>query len=216
MPCNVFEPDSEEAPDYTKWNVMLDASVSKKHMVPEHFFPLEVVSPKIVADRDWVQAIDSFWSVILGHFELRRDTSCGFHIHISSVRGSYSLDQLRMMAKAVIFWEPATKRCTPTSRHDRFLDYCKSNIAHGVPVVEALRGSGPLRGLVQAYDYIDNASRDAIIDYICPDKYRAWNFLPSRTGGTGSIEFRRPPGVVTAKKAKHWIAFTMTFVEMAI
>lgn len=37
MPCNVFEPDSEEAPDYTKWNVMLDASVSNKHMVPEHF-----------------------------------------------------------------------------------------------------------------------------------------------------------------------------------
>ncbi|KAI4187347.1 MAG: hypothetical protein LQ346_005511 [Caloplaca aetnensis] len=121
-----------------------------------------------------------------------------------------------MMAKAVVFWEPATKRCTPSSRHDRFLDFCKSNIAYGVDVNEALREAGPLRGLARAYDYIDHADRGAVIQYICPDKYRAWNFLPSRTGGTGSIEFRRPPGVVNAKKAKHWIAFTMTFVEMAI
>lgn len=37
MPCNVYEQDSEEAPDYTIWNVMLDASISKKHMVPDHF-----------------------------------------------------------------------------------------------------------------------------------------------------------------------------------
>lgn len=121
-----------------------------------------------------------------------------------------------MMAKAVVFWEPATKRCAPPSRHDRFLDFCKSNISHDVPVIDKLRGYGTLRGLARAYAYIDNASRNEVVSYICPDKYRAWNFLPSRTGGTGSIEFRRPPGVVTAKKAKHWIAFTMTFVEMAI
>ena len=31
MPCDVFDMD-EEAPDYGKWNVMLDGSISKKHM----------------------------------------------------------------------------------------------------------------------------------------------------------------------------------------
>ncbi|KAK7430958.1 hypothetical protein QQZ08_002487 [Neonectria magnoliae] len=35
-------------------------------------------------------------------------------------------------------------------------------------------------------------------------------------GKPGSIEFRRPPGVVTLKKAQHWIAFTMSFIWMAI
>ena len=29
MPCNIF--DDEEQPDYTKWNAMLDGSISKKH-----------------------------------------------------------------------------------------------------------------------------------------------------------------------------------------
>lgn len=126
MPCDDFEPDSEAAPNYTKWNVMLDASVSKEYTSAERFcsycqsllsihsysstcaltirlIPLGVVSPKIIADHSWVQFMDDFWSVILRHFELRRDTSCGYHIHISTVKGGYSLDQLRMMAKAVIF-----------------------------------------------------------------------------------------------------------------
>jgi hypothetical protein len=51
---------------------------------------------------------------------------------------------------------------------------------------------------------------------VCLDKYRAWNFLPDKDKGHGSVEFRRPPGVVNFKKSKHWIAFTMAFIEMAM
>ena len=121
------------------------------------------------------------------------------------------------MAKAVIFWEPATARCAPRSRQDRVLDFCKSNIKPPTRAGFDLRRSGPLRGLRLAFDYVDSVDRDTIIvDYVCPDKFRAWNFLPSRTGKPGSSEFRRGPGVVTAKKAKHWIAFTMAFVDMAV
>lgn len=63
---------------------------------------------------------------------------------------------------------------------------------------------------------IDQTPRDELVRLVCPDKYRAWNFLPAREGKAGSIEFRRPPGVSTAKKAKHWVAFTMSFVYLAI
>ncbi|KAH3908047.1 hypothetical protein HBI56_150000 [Parastagonospora nodorum] len=51
---------------------------------------------------------------------------------------------------------------------------------------------------------------------MCPDKCRAWNFLPAKDTGHGSVEFRRPPGVVNSKKSKHWIAFAMAFIEMAM
>lgn len=37
MPCNIFEPDEGGVPDYTKWTVMLDGSISKHHMMPDHF-----------------------------------------------------------------------------------------------------------------------------------------------------------------------------------
>lgn len=63
---------------------------------------------------------------------------------------------------------------------------------------------------------IDELPRDELVSLVCPDKYRAWNLLPAREGKAGSIEFRRPPGVCNSKKAKHWIAFTMSFVYLAI
>ena len=119
------------------------------------------------------------------------------------------------MAKAVVFWEPSTAKCAPLSRQDEVQTFCKSNIA-GTKVGQVLENYGLVQGLQLAFDHIDRVGVDEIVNYVCEDKFRAWNFLPCKTGGTGSIEFRRPPGVVTAKKAKHWIAFTMAFVDMAV
>ena len=150
------------------------------------------------------------------HFELRRDTSCGMHIHISPREGNFDMGQLRCIAKAVVLWERDTARCAPLSRDDHAQDFCLSNVRGRVPVASELRMHGPLRGVRHAFRHIDHASRDGIVDYVCPDKHRAWNFLPARETGHGSVEFRRPPGVITAKKAKHWIAFTMAFVDMAM
>ena len=169
----------------------------------------------ICADAFWSQTIDKFWYALLSRYRLRRDSTCGFHIHISSVTRNWTLDQLRSIAKAIVFWEPATARCAPLSRQDHFQDFCQSNIKPQVPVADCW-SLGPLRGLLEAFDFIDSADADAIVGYVCPDKHRAWNLRPCGRGGHGSIEFRRPPGVTTAKKAKHWIAFTMAFMEMAI
>ncbi|KAL8824674.1 MAG: hypothetical protein Q9191_004891 [Dirinaria sp. TL-2023a] len=214
MLCSFFDFGDGDKPDYSRWNAVIDTSLSKHHM-RDGFFPVDLVSPLICADDNCSQTVGKFWSVLLSHYELRRDTTCGLHIHISSATQNWTLDQLRSMAKAIVFWEPATARCAPLSRQDRFQDFCQSNIKAEVPVASCWT-RGPLRGLLQAFDFIDNADSDAIVDYVCPDKYRAWNLRPCGTGGHGSIEFRRPPGIVTAKKAKHWIAFTMAFMEMAL
>lgn len=235
LPCNFFDSGDDGKPDYTKWNAMLDGSISKNHIVdgfcewkhshvPRHCeqnkltivsVPIEIVAPTAMGDASWPQVIDRFWSIIVAHFEPRRDSSCVFHIHISTATKSWPLDQLRWIAKAIVFWEPATARCAPLSRQDHVQDFCKSNIRTMVPVADCWE-LGPLRGFLQACNDIDQATTsDAIVEYICPDKHRAWNLRPCLTGGHGSIKFRRPPGVVTAKKAKHWIAFTMAFMEMA-
>jgi hypothetical protein len=150
------------------------------------------------------------------YFELRRDTSCGMHIHISPHQGKFDIGQLRCIAKAVVLWERDTARCAPPSRDDHAQNFCLSNVEGRVPVANELRTHGPLRGVRHTFCHIHHASRNDIVNYVCPDKHHAWNFLPSRETGHGSVEFRRPPGVVTAKKAKHWIAFTMAFVDMAM
>ena len=186
-----------------------------KRKLTSRTVPIEVVSPLISADDSWVQVIDKFWLVLLQHFELRRDTSCGFHIHTSTATRKYNLEQLRKMAKAVVFWGPATAKCAPPSRQDRMVDFCQSN-TRSTEVAASLLSQGRIQGLRESFDFIDSSDMDTIIRFICPDKYRAWNFRPSSSGGPGSIEFRRPPGVVNRKKAKHWIAFTLSFIELAI
>jgi hypothetical protein len=132
------------------------------------------------------------------HFEFRADISCGTHVHISLSSGAYCDSQVRSMAKAVIYWEPATRRCAPASRHDQVQSFCKSNLSREVMCSRALERYGPLRGLWYAFDYIERAARDSVVNSVCPGKYFAWNFNPCKTGGHGSIEFRRPPGVVSA------------------
>lgn len=116
------------------------------------------------------------------------------------------------MAKAVVMWEPRTARCAPLSRQDQVLGMCRSNVDNAVPASAYLQKLG----FQYTCDHIENLGRDDIVNFVCPDRFRAWNFKNCLEGGRGSIEFRRPPGVVDAKKAKHWIAFTMAFVEMAI
>ena len=154
---------------------------------------MEIVSPVILADSHWPSVIDRFWATLSEHFDFRRDTSCGFHVQISPATGSYSISQLRIMAKAVIFWGPATARCAPSSRQGRILDFCKSNI-RDVPCFEPLSTYGPLCGLQHAYEHIDSVNRDGIVDYLCPDKYCAWNFKPSYLlrDATMPTRFREP------------------------
>ncbi|KAF2802394.1 uncharacterized protein BDZ99DRAFT_370568, partial [Mytilinidion resinicola] len=89
MPCNVFDHNCDEEPDYTKWNATLDASISKAH-IANGFYPVEIVTPIIKADADWVYTIDKFWSVMDDAFLYRRDISCGTHVHISPASGSYN------------------------------------------------------------------------------------------------------------------------------
>jgi hypothetical protein len=79
-----------------------------------------------------------------------------------------------------------------------------------------LREKGPLRGIEAVFGMLDKLSRDELIDFICPGKFYAWNLQPSKEGKSGSVEFRRAPSVVSSKKAKHWVAFTMAFVWMSI
>lgn len=104
------------------------------------------------------KTIDVLWSILNKNFTCRRDTSCGFHIHIFTSTGMYSLPKLRLMAKAVIYREPATARCAPPSRSDFYSDFCRTNLqgeAKSPP-----HKLGPLRGLRSTFDIIESSTRE--------------------------------------------------------
>ncbi|KAH3944739.1 hypothetical protein HBI56_149990 [Parastagonospora nodorum] len=82
--CDVYDQNSDDKRDYSHWNVTLDGWVSKKHIL-DGFYPVEVISPIIIANKKWRSTVDKFWSVMQSHFTFRRDASCGFHLHGSPV-----------------------------------------------------------------------------------------------------------------------------------
>ncbi|WZH40908.1 putative amidoligase enzyme-domain-containing protein [Fusarium acuminatum] len=102
--ATVFDPNEDENPDYSVWNIMLDGSLSKRHQ-QDGYYPVEIVSPVLDADMDskWTKLVDGLWKTLLQSFEFRMDSTCGFHIHLSFSQGDFSLSQLRNVAKAVAF-----------------------------------------------------------------------------------------------------------------
>jgi hypothetical protein len=179
--------------------------------------PVEIVTPVIKAAAGCTAIIEKFWRVIDANFELRSDTSCGLHVHISSAEARFDIKQLRRIAQAVAVWERHVAFCTPPSRDDQAQNFCLSNLKGSAPIARDLLRYGPIKGPKHAIRNLRKMnSCDEIVDYVCPDKHRAFNLLPSRQYGHGSVEFRRPPGVVDVKKALHWIAFTMAFMNMAL
>ncbi|XDG00435.1 hypothetical protein ABKA04_000050 [Annulohypoxylon sp. FPYF3050] len=100
MECAVFDPSEQDKPDYTRWSVMVDGSLTKNH-IQDGF--LELVTPVLIADDMWTKTIDSFWCILHQYFELRQDSTCGTHVHISFREGHFSIGQLRNMAKAVTY-----------------------------------------------------------------------------------------------------------------
>ncbi|KAI1465083.1 uncharacterized protein F4812DRAFT_439476 [Daldinia caldariorum] len=98
----VFDAADQDKPNYGVWNLMLDGSLSKHHIL-DGFYPVEIVSPVLVADDGWSKKMDLLWTVLHRYFEFRKDTTCGFHIHISFQEGHFTIKQLRSLAKAVAF-----------------------------------------------------------------------------------------------------------------
>ncbi|KAI0447786.1 hypothetical protein F4803DRAFT_545843 [Xylaria telfairii] len=102
MAARAFDASEDEEMDFAKWTVMLDGSLSKGH-IKEGFYPVEIVTPILVGDKSWPGILDKFWGVLLANFEVRLDTTAGTHIHISWSHGAHSLEELRSLAKAVVF-----------------------------------------------------------------------------------------------------------------
>jgi hypothetical protein len=44
LPCDVYDPNDGGRPDTSRWNGVLDGSLSKKHAV-DGFYSIEIVSP---------------------------------------------------------------------------------------------------------------------------------------------------------------------------
>ena len=171
--------------------------------------PLELVSPILHFQagyhfRDFVNGV---WEVIHAACLIETNTWCGTHVHVSP-DNDYTLDQMKSVARAVLYFESALNALVPADRLKS--KFCKSFHASNpnfkgktmdkcVALVDATKNN------VAVIELMNN-----------PDRCFAWNFQNLWQGRPLTIEFRQAPGVASSADALAWAEFAVTFVGAAI
>ena len=135
------------------------------------------------------------------------EESCSTQVHISPDTG-YNVIQLKAIARAILYFEPAINALVPS--HRRGNTWCKSLYASN-PEFKDMEDDPQLA--IAKLDCVEE--ENDIVDLMNPDsKGYVWNFESLRR--YGSLEFRQGPGVTTADETLAWVEFVVTFINATL
>lgn len=160
------------------------------------------------------------WRFFRENFAIDSNPSCGTHIRIAHCIG-YTLDQLKLVAQAVIHFEPAFIDLVPP--------YRRSPSQQGSGLAKSILLNSPgFKGLSrpEAIDRVagahDVTQLVQLIHHDPDDKHYAWNFLglilglSQRQGPFSYVEFRQPPGSRSGEEFISWAELAVLFVGAAL
>lgn len=159
-------------------------------------------------------------------YEVRVNETCSTHVHISIVNAPFSLEDLKKIARSVLYWEPAWEAITPVERRsnrwaaNNWFDndpFCKKGIREVLTilhntsvfsdVVKLMNG-----GLQDPIEIWDEANR----------RHFRWNFqnlvphFRHGTPGSGTIEFRGGSGSTDCAMAMRWADIAIAFISASL
>jgi hypothetical protein len=162
-----------------------------------------------------------FWKALDKVFTVIPDISCGAHIHIAPIGGSYTLDELKKIAFAVCYYEALVYALLPAERHNNVHCQRNSKVALRLDHLLGSPSSSSLRKL--AGDIKSKRSSLELCYYMQGDELNRkvlWNFRNTITGvippSSGTIEFRGGRHLRGPVRTLRWIAFAVVFVSMAL
>lgn len=191
---------------------------------------IELVSPIYPATWYWADDINALFAAVHSSFTVVASPHCSTHVHVSATPAPLSAAELGLLAKAVLYFEPALDGLAPTSRRSSSTYWCQSNRAS-----QAFRDQQGLDGCFSVVDAaVDSAAVVAAVnlfpassaygrahgkkhDFVRGKAFK-WDFsgmLPKSAGcgtGLGTVEFRQPPGSTAADEARAWVTLALTFV----
>lgn len=186
---------------------------------------MELVSPicKFEDYPTWSAELGNIWWVLDNKFNTTTSQQCSTHIHVSPTNGAWTLSQARRVAKAVIYFERSIDSLLP--EHRRTNRWCQSNRWNAVckqQTISTLFGwvdqTSTMQHLVY---YLCGTSKDSAYGQALgkthdfPHNVYRWNFAPLKETGTGTIEFRQPPGSSSTQESITWIRFVAAFLQGA-
>jgi hypothetical protein len=187
---------------------------------------MELVSPILDFQnpRIWHWHMDTVWYVLSTKFQTSSTHQCSTHIHISPSEGSWTLAQVKRVAKAVLYYERSIDTLLPPERRQTI--WAQSNRHNHITKDQSM---------ATLFSWIDGASTIPYIALIMcafskdseygqgvgktadfPHYTFRWNFKPLTGGSKGTIEFRQPPGSSSAANTKLWVTFAASFIQGAV
>lgn len=171
------------------------------------------------SNKNWTGEIEAVFEVLERHCHTRLTPGCSMHVHVSPDNAGdsrYTLNQLKGIMKAVFYFDDALTRIMPADR--KVNEWAKSNV-RAKETKDALKNAYaviPQKSWTPLFKLIDSIKFPQLVHpQFGSDRYMSWNF-GNVTDSCGTVEFRRPPGVDSVGKAKHWAAITLAFVSEPI
>lgn len=172
---------------------------------------IELRSPIFVSfpGSPWRSRLLRTWDYLMNQFYITANERCGTHIHVSIQLG-YDLDDLKRIAKAAFYFEPAFDALVPPHRRGDVNRYAQ-NLWLG-PLHSDIRSIDRLELLKSIDDITHFATFLRTINPV--GRYHSWNFCSIAEHYT--VELRKPPASTTAEKALGWAEVAMAFVQSSI
>lgn len=151
-------------------------------------------------------------------FQIQQNFTCGSHIHVSPFNRTYYLDELKIIAFAIITQEQLVHEFLPANR--RTNDYCKKNSKVSSSLIETFkRGKNKLtfEVLGNKIKAINSASQIFELMQGAANGSRnvIWNFK-NTVGQSGTIEFRGGRHLRGRNRTFWWLTFTIAFISLAL
>ncbi|KAK4249196.1 hypothetical protein C7999DRAFT_39747 [Corynascus novoguineensis] len=155
-----------------------------------------------------------YWAIEL-NFDIQLTRGCSMHVHIAP-KPNWDASSLRNFMKAAGVFDDAIMKIMPADR--KMNPWARSNFHDGPkaegkvpPKMKRAFDEVPAKTWKPFFALFDSAKMKAhlLLEW-GQDRCVAWNFGPLSRCGT--VEFRRPPGVMAATDAQKWAAFAVAFV----
>ncbi|ROW07938.1 hypothetical protein VMCG_03427 [Cytospora schulzeri] len=211
MSTDINKPHAWRHVKHTGWLLTSDKTIRGQ---TDTTFPIEIVSAilHVQPASTWRMEIEHLFEALNDSYEFETNRSCGFHVHLSPgnssyKRGDWTLEELKNIAMAVVYFEDAFEVLIPETR--RGSKWHRPNRAQNRRF-EKLSTKQCLREISKVKDM------QALCLLIHQTKNSNWNFMNTYyPHGIGTVEFRQPPGVTDAAGCLTWAELAVDFVQSA-
>jgi hypothetical protein len=168
--------------------------------------------------------MDAVWWVLSAKFNTSSTPQCSTHVYISPSQGSWTLAQVKRVAKAVLYYErcidtllPQDRRQSTWAQSNRYNTILKhQSMATLFAWIDGAEDIPYIALLVCAFSKDSQYGRDVGKTTDFAHNVFRWNFTPLTRGNMGTIEFLQPPGSSNAAATKIWVTFAASFIQGAV